>query len=100
MRAVAIGRAGVFLSLALAALACAAPPPQAAPAPGPTPARVCVDGRRFVRCGSREPFVPWGFNYDHDRGFRLLEDYWEREPRAVEEDFAEMRALGANVARI
>jgi hypothetical protein len=44
--------------------------------------------------------VPWGFNYDHDDASRLLEDYWETEWPAVEEDFREMKDLGANVVRI
>ena len=52
------------------------------------------------RLTTGEPFVPWGFNYDHDSAGRLLEDYWEREWGAVEEDFREMRELGANVVRI
>jgi Cellulase (glycosyl hydrolase family 5) len=46
------------------------------------------------------PFVPWGFNYDHDEKNRLLEDYWETEWPKVEQDFAEMKDLGANVVRI
>ncbi len=39
--------------------------------------RVCIDGHRFVGCTSRQTsFVAWGFNYDHDRRFRLaVEDY-------------------------
>jgi hypothetical protein len=45
-------------------------------------------------------FVPWGFNYDHDEQGRLLEDYWEAEWDKVEEDFREMKELGANVVRI
>jgi hypothetical protein len=39
-------------------------------------------------------------NYDHDETGRLLEDYWETEWPKVEEDFAEIKALGANVVRI
>lgn len=45
-------------------------------------------------------FRPWGFNYDHDRDNRLLETYWLKEWRSVEEDFAEMKQLGANTVRI
>lgn len=45
-------------------------------------------------------FVPWGFNYDHDRTGRLLEDYWHDEWPTVVADFAEMKELGANVIRI
>ncbi|HEX6986650.1 MAG TPA: cellulase family glycosylhydrolase, partial [Planctomycetaceae bacterium] len=62
--------------------------------------RVADDGRSFVLAESGEPFVPWGFNYDHDEQGRLIEDYWETEWEKVESDFAEMKALGANVVRV
>ncbi len=58
------------------------------------------DHRGFVRQGSGRAFLPWGFNYDHDETGRLLEDYWVAEWPKVEQDFQEMRALGANVVRI
>ena len=45
-------------------------------------------------------FVPWGFNYDHDENGRLLEDYWADEWPKIEQDFAEMKDLGATVVRI
>ncbi len=61
---------------------------------------VSADGTGFVLRESRRPWVGWGFNYDHDDGGRLLEDYWAEEWDAVEEDFREMRDLGANVVRI
>ncbi len=67
--------------------------------PGPERIRVSDDRKGFVT-ESGAPFVPWGFNYDHDEAGRLLEDYWEAEWPKVEEDFAEMKALGANVVRI
>jgi hypothetical protein len=54
----------------------------------------------FALTGNNQPFRPWGFNYDHDERGRLLEDYWEAEWAKVEEDFAEMKALGANCVRI
>jgi hypothetical protein len=62
--------------------------------------RVADDKHGFVLSDSAKPFVPWGFNYDHDENGRLLEDYWEKEWPKVEEDFQEMKQLGANVARI
>ena len=62
--------------------------------------RVGDDGTGFVRVDDGRAFVPWGFNYDHDASGRLLEDYWEKEWPTVEEDFREMRALGANVVRV
>jgi len=62
--------------------------------------RVSDDKRGFVLDKSAKPFVPWGFNYDHDEAGRLIEDYWEKEWPKVEEDFGEMKRLGANVVRI
>ncbi|MBM3888318.1 MAG: glycoside hydrolase family 5 protein [Verrucomicrobia bacterium] len=61
---------------------------------------VAKDGKGFVSQPSGRPFTPWGFNYDHDERGRLIEDYWESEWAKVEEDFREMRQLGANIVRI
>jgi hypothetical protein len=62
--------------------------------------RVSDDKRGFIFEPSGRPFVPWGFNYDHDEKGRLLEEYWEDEWGKVEEDFQEMKELGANLVRI
>jgi len=64
--------------------------------------RVAADQRSFVHEPGGQPFVPWGFNYDHDEteAARLLEDYWTDEWPKVEADFREMKTLGANVVRI
>lgn len=62
--------------------------------------RVSDDGRGFTLADSGRPFVPWGFNYDHDESGRLIEDYWHSEWPKVEADFREMRDLGANVVRV
>ncbi|HIQ19751.1 MAG TPA: hypothetical protein EYH34_00740 [Planctomycetes bacterium] len=62
--------------------------------------RVADDRRSFLLEPSGRPFVPWGFNYDHDRRGRLIEDYWHQEWATVEADFEEMKQLGANVVRI
>ena len=62
--------------------------------------RVGDGGRGFVRADTGATFVPWGFNYDHDASGRLLEDYWDAEWATVEQDFAEMKALGATVVRV
>lgn len=62
--------------------------------------RVAKDKRSFERAKSGRKFVPWGFNYDHDRNGRLIEDYWDKEWASVEEDFREMKSLGANVVRV
>lgn len=63
--------------------------------------RLSEDGRSFVLDKSGKKFIPWGFNYDHQEGSgRLLEDYWEKEWSTVEEDFKEMKQLGANVVRV
>lgn len=60
---------------------------------------VAPDGSGFVSIPSGRAFVAWGFNYDHDRSGRLLEAY-ANEWQVVEEDFREMRQLGANVVRV
>lgn len=62
--------------------------------------QVAEDGRGFVLVPSGRAFTPWGFNYDHDERERLLEDYCEAEWPKVEEDFREMRSLGANTVRV
>jgi len=62
--------------------------------------RVSEDQRTFIFKEDRSVFVPWGFNYDHDERGRLIEDYWEVEWPKVEEDFREMKELGANVIRV
>lgn len=63
---------------------------------------VCVssDKRSFVLEKSGRQFVPWGFNYVLDEQGRLIEDYWEKEWSKVEEDFCEMKQLGANIVRV
>jgi hypothetical protein len=62
--------------------------------------RVSADQRGFILSESKKPFVPWGFNYDHDEKGRLIEDYWHEEWPKIEEDFREMKELGANLVRI
>jgi hypothetical protein len=54
----------------------------------------------FFIAGTTERFVPWGFNYDRDFKSRLIEDYWEKDWATVEQDFHEMKTLGANVVRV
>jgi hypothetical protein len=61
---------------------------------------VAKDNKGFVREPSGKPFVPRGFNYDHDEKGRLLEDYWQPEWDKVERDFRAMKKLGANVVRV
>lgn len=61
---------------------------------------ISKSGNDFTLVDSARRFVAWGVNYDHDRAGRLLEDYWHDEWPTVEEDFSEIKALGANVVRI
>ena len=61
---------------------------------------VAKDHRGFCYAKSREKFIPFGFNYDHDRDGKLLEQYWNDDWAVVESDFHEMKELGANVVRI
>jgi hypothetical protein len=58
------------------------------------------DKTHFVREGTKERFVIWGFNYDRDDSGRLIEDYWRDEWPTVAGDFREMKSLGANVVRV
>ncbi len=61
---------------------------------------VSDDDTGFVLSQSGTPFVPWGFNYDHEGDGKLLEDYWDDQWPTVETAFREMKGLGANVVRI
>ena len=85
---------------ALAAIIISAASALRAPAADLENVRVSGDDRGFVRVPSGRPFMPWGFNYDHDRDGRLIEDYWHKHWPTVVEDFQEMKAMGANVVRI
>lgn len=59
---------------------------------------IAPDQKSFLH--DNKPFTPRGFNYDRDHRLRLLEDYWQSEWPTVEQDFREMKDLGANVVRI
>jgi hypothetical protein len=84
----------------IVALAIALRVSSASPSDRPQAIRIAKDGKGFALEPSGRPFIPWGFNYDHDETGRLLEDYWQAEWPKVEEDFGEMKALGANVVRV
>jgi hypothetical protein len=62
--------------------------------------QISNDGRGFVRAKSGKPFIAWGFNYDRDYKFRLIEEYWDKEWATVESDFRQMQKMGANVVRV
>ncbi|WP_417377373.1 cellulase family glycosylhydrolase, partial [Gimesia maris] len=49
---------------------------------------------------SQQRFVVWGVNYDHNSRGELLDEYWIERWEEVVEDFAEIKALGANCVRI
>lgn len=72
----------------------------AAQLPGLDRIAVSKDRKGFTHSRSGKAFIPWGFNYDHDEPGRLIEDYWLTEWPKIEEDFREMKELGANVVRI
>lgn len=59
------------------------------------------DGSTFVYSGTSERFQPWGVNYDHNAHTgELIEDYWTDQWELVEEDFNEIKTLGANTVRV
>lgn len=62
--------------------------------------RISVADDGFVTADSGDAFTPWGFNYDRDWNYRLIEDFWGDEWEKLEEDFGEMHDMGANVVRI
>ena len=87
------------LCLALAFIPAAQTP---APCLSPTrleSIRVASDGRGFVLADSGKPFIPWGFNYDHDAEGRQLEDYWDDEDK-LRLHLGRIRDCGANVVRL
>jgi hypothetical protein len=84
-------------SMALVAIALLGGEPDSA---GMEWVRVSDDKKGFVLAESGRPFVPWGFNYDHDEDGRLIEDYWNEEWPTVESAFRESKELGANILRI
>ncbi len=84
----------------LASVIAAAPKSSAVPGRPLSWIGVGRDGKSFVEVTSATRFSPWGFNYDHDRNNRLLEQYWDKEWLTVADDFLEMKRLGANTVRI
>jgi lysophospholipase L1-like esterase len=65
----------------------------------PLPAiRIEAGKHRFVSGEPPREFRPWGLNYGN--AGRLIEDFQDTEWQTVAGDFAEMKALGANVVRV
>jgi len=95
---------GLAAMLLAACLGCAKDQPCVEPPPVAPPQiewmTVSSDHSHFVSATTGRRFTIWGLNYDRDDSGRLLEDYWEHEWATVAEDFAEMKALGANLVRI
>ncbi len=89
-----------FLLTALLITRLTATPARAAPPAEQAWIQVAKDNTGFVLSGSGQPFVPWGFNYDHDEDGQLLEDYWDDRWPTIETAFKDMRELGANVVRV
>src|SRR5688572_20624781 len=65
------------------------------------PIVVSDDGKSFITRDSKKPFPVWGFNYVGSYG-KIVEEQWSTTEgwQTLEADFAEMRALGANVIRV
>jgi len=59
---------------------------------------IAPEKRGFVFVPSGRPFHPWSNNYGN-KG-RLLEDFWATEWPTVEQDFQQMKRMGANVVRV
>jgi hypothetical protein len=63
------------------------------------PVRISTDGTHFVLQHSGKRFTPWGFNYLGEFG-TVFEEYWSVKWPDIENDFREMKTLGANVVRV
>ncbi|MGA2255880.1 MAG: cellulase family glycosylhydrolase [Thermoguttaceae bacterium] len=83
-----IHRHSICLALPLLLIACGAAPMQ--------PVRVSPDRKAFILAPSGEKFVPWGHNYASEGLEESAKRSWEK----VESDFADLKKMGANVARI
>jgi hypothetical protein len=59
---------------------------------------VAPDNRGFITNETKRPFHPWGMNYGN--AGRLIEDFWDKDWDTIDNDFREMKSLGANVVRI
>jgi hypothetical protein len=62
--------------------------------------RVRLDdkGKGFELAASGRRFTPWGLNYGNDG--RLIEDFWDTSWKTLEDDFRDLKALGADVIRV
>ncbi len=83
-------RTPIYLLAALAITAVAADPQ-----PRITLSR---DGKTFILQNTTTKFLPLGHNYGN--AHRLMEDFWETDFKTIEDDFAELKALGTNVIRV
>lgn len=92
-----LAAAGVLVSVLAAGQAVGGDKP---PEPGMQRVRGSDDGKAFVLAGSGKRFAPWGFNYLGKFG-QLAEEDWHTPAgwNQVEDDFREMKKLGANVVR-
>jgi hypothetical protein len=59
---------------------------------------IAPDQHGFVCVPSGQAFHPWGNNYGNEG--RLIEDFWATNWETVEQDFHEMKRMGANVVRV
>ncbi len=83
----------------LGASACGQTPVTTAPASPLPRIRVAPDGRGFVTATGK-PFVPLGVNYFRP-GTGWAPQVWKQfDPEATRQDFARLRALGANCVRV
>jgi hypothetical protein len=95
-----MSRRALLLVVLVTTVGCAAGRrPSAPPPPRTEKVRISPDGVGFVLQPSGRRFVPWGFNYLGRFG-ELVEESWDADWARVENDFREMRRLGANVLRV
>ncbi len=94
------GRVGLVMTAVLAVGVLASRAAAANSARGLERIIVSKDGTHFVGQRSGKRFVAWGFNYTHNHAKQLIEEFWADDWATLAGDFAEMKALGANIVRI
>ncbi len=88
----------LFIILALLAALAALPALSAPPAAALDRIQISPDKKGFILVPSNRPFHPWGFNYGHHG--KLMEDFWDKDFKPIEEDFREVKTMRGNVIRI
>lgn len=63
--------------------------------------QLVIDSQKvcFIHKETKEIFVPYGVNYDHDKDFKLIEQFWT-DTKKISKAFSEIKSMGFNIVRI